>query len=184
MMSDQKSFEQQWDDEIERWTPRRVKAWVAIIVLVCVFGGIAVWGFTVVTSNAKGAGDAVIQKNSALNRTQAQAQFNSGFQSIKSLDQKLSDAQAQLDAFNKSHPNVGNGTPYDPTAEQQANLQRSVTGLQQQCHNAVADYNASTRTYTLEDFRDTDLPKSIDATDPVFVNGTYRFVDFDCQASA
>lgn len=183
-MSDQKSFEDKWDNEIERWTPRRVKVWIAVLVLVCMFGGIAVWAFTVATSNTKGAGDAVIQKNTALNRTQAQALFNTNFQSIKSLDQKLTDAQKTLDDFNKTHPSVGNGTPFDPQAEQQANYQRTVTGLQQQCHNAVADYNAATRTYTLEDFRDTDLPKSIDASDPAFTSGANSFTDFDCKASA
>ena len=96
------SFEDQWTAEAERWTPRRVKVWIGVLVAICVFGGVALWGFNVVTSDAKGAGDAVIQKNQALNRTQAQALFNTNFQSIKSLDQRLSDAQVQLDAFNKT----------------------------------------------------------------------------------
>lgn len=178
------SFEDQWTAEAERWTPRRVKVWIGVFIAICLFGGVALWGFNVATSNAKGAGDAVIQKNTALNRTQAQALFNTNFQSIKGLDQRLSDAQVQLDAFNKTHPSVGNGTPYDPTSEQQANLTRTFNGLQQQCRIAVADYNASTRTYTLEDFRDTDLPKEITATDPAFTGGTARFSDFDCQANA
>ena len=77
---------------------------------------------------------------------------------------------------------------YDPLVEQQGNLMRDVTGAQQQCRNAVADYNAMTESYTLRDFRDTDLPFKIRATDPVF-NGSndqvqYRYSDYDCQAAA
>lgn len=155
-----------------------------IIVVVLVFStviGAGTWALRVATSDAKGRGDAIVQKNSAVNRTQAQAQFHTNFESIRSLDQRLSDAQKMLDAFNAAHPTVGNGTAFDPMAEQQANLQRTVTGLQQQCRSAVADYNASTETFTLQDFRDSDLPFKVESSDPIFVSGKANFADFDCQ---
>ena len=158
-----------------------------IVVAVLIIGAVisaGAFALNVATSDVRGRGDAVIQKNSGLNRTQAQAQFRATIESIRSLDMRLSDAKVQLDDFNKSHPSVGNGTPYDPTAEQRANLLRTVTGLQQQCRIAVADYDASTSTYTLRDFRDADLPKRIESTDPVFSGTQYSFTDFDCQPAA
>ncbi len=135
------------------------------------------------TSNTKGRGDAAIIKNSATNRIEAQAQYHDNFESIRSLDQRLSDAQATLDAFNRQHPTVGNGTAYDPLAEQQTNLQTTVTGLQQQCRRVVGEYNASTEQYTARDFRDADLPYKIVATDPVFTSNQAAFSDFDCVGS-
>ena len=158
-----------------KWTTVIV---IAVLVLSALIGAGA-FVFNVTTSDVKGRGDAIIQKNSALNRTQAQAQFQANVESIRSLDQRLSDAKVQLDDFNKSHPSVGNGTPYDPIAEQQANLALSVRGLQQQCRIAVADYNARSSTYTLRDFRDADLPFKIERSDPAFTS-KFSYADFDC----
>jgi hypothetical protein len=166
-------------------TTKRWGMWAFIIgVVLAVVIPAAVWGISVATSNTAGRGNAVKLKNNASNRTQAQALFHTRFEGIKALDQKLTDAQGQLDAFNKAHPNVGNGTAFDPLLEQQSNFQRSVTGAQQQCRNAVADYNASTETFTLRDFKDSDLPFKIDGGDPVFTDGTASFADFDCQPNA
>ena len=156
---------------------------IAVLVIGAVISAGA-FALNVATSDVRGRGDAVVQKNSGLNRTQAQAQFRATIESIRSLDMRLGDAKVQLDDFNKSHPSVGNGTPYDPTAEQQANLMRTLTGLQQQCRIAVADYNAMSSTYTLRDFRDADLPFKIESTDPAFSGATYSYSDFDCQPAA
>ena len=173
------------------WRPWRwASKGLGIVVLIMIVGGLlsaAVWGIGVATSNTRGRGEAVKIKNDATNRVQAQAQFHVKFDAIKALDQKLTDAQVNLDAFNKAHPGMGNATPYDPTAEEQANLQRDLTGAQQQCRNAVADYNASTETFTLRDFRDSDLPFKIDGSDPLFTghttHGAAKFSDFDCTVT-
>jgi len=162
-----------------KWYAGGIGLIIVIMITVAVIGA-AVWGIGVAISDIQGRGEATKLKNSALNRTQAQAQFHSTFEEIRALDQKLTDAQANLDAFNNQHPNVGNGTPYDPLLQQQGNLQRDATGAQQQCRNAVADYNASTETYTLRDFRDSDLPYKIESSDPVFTSGSAQFSDFDC----
>jgi len=157
---------------------------IVVVSILGVAGSVVALEWNSWFSGTKGKLEANIQKNSALNRIEAQAQFHDGYEAVRNLDQKLTDAQTQLDAFNKAHPNVGNGTPFDPLFETQNNLQRNVTGAQQQCHNAVADYNASTEKYLLRDFRDADLPYKMQANDPFFTSGNGNFNDFDCLAKA
>ncbi len=170
-----------YDETNDRIYFGRVVAMVlGIIVLGYAIAAIG-WGVGVGTSGIFGRGEAAKQKNDATNRIQAQAQFHTNFESIRSLDQRLSDAKKALDDWNKQHQSVGNGSAYDPQAEQQANLERNVTGLQQQCRIAVADYDASTETYTLRDFRDADLPYKIRESDPVFTSGNEDFANFDCK---
>ena len=180
---DKGNFAEVSDRELVR-TGRRWAIWTIVaVVAASILIPIGIWGFNVATSNTKGQGDAAIIKNSATNRIEAQAQYHANFESIRSLDQRLTDAGATLAAFNKQHPLVGNGTAYDPLIEQQTNLQTTVTGLQQQCRRVVGEYNASTEQYTARDFRDADLPYKIVASDPAFTNGGASFADFDCLAS-
>lgn len=140
-----------------------------VLIIVIVLGGViggGIWAVNVATSDTRGQGDAIIQKNSATNRISAQSSFFRDYNAVLQFDRQLTDAQAALDAFNTAHPNVGNGTVYDPLAEQQANLSRTVTGLQQQCRRTVAGYNTSAKSYTFKDFRDVELPEQIDETSP------------------
>ncbi|GAC1369340.1 MAG: hypothetical protein NVSMB39_1060 [Candidatus Saccharimonadales bacterium] len=155
-----------WDhraDRFERHPFLSATIWViGIIVVVGLIGG-GIWAFNVFFSPAKGAGDAYAQKNSAQNWTNAQAQFNQDYQAVLAFDSQIADAQANLAQFEKAHPQLGNGTPYDPVAEQDANLRRTVTGLTQQCQNTVAAYNTRANSYLSKDFRDANLPAQIPA---------------------
>ncbi len=168
------------DREIVSTGRRWAVVTLVVVLLLAVIVPVVAWQLRVSTSNIKGKGDAAVIKNSAVNRIQSQAQFHSDFESVRALDLKLDDASAALNSFNAAHPNVGNGTAFDPMAEQQSNLQTSVNGIQQQCRNVVARYDASTEQYTARDFRDADLPYKIRSNDQVFTSGQEDFAAFDC----
>lgn len=121
-----------------------------IVGLVCfAMIGLAVWGVRVATSDVKGEGDAVIQKNSAENWTKAQARFESLYAEIVATDRKVTAAKERVDA-----------DPDDRTAAD------TYFGTQNVCLSFVADYNAEARTYLSADFRAADLPEQIDDLDP------------------
>lgn len=121
----------------------RVVLWVlAILAVVAVVSGL-VWGFKVATSDVKGRGDAVVQKNSAENRVAAQERFEDLYQQVIAADRKIGPAKAAVKA--------------NPTQVNQTNL----TGLQNFCVQTVADYNAEARKYSKRDFRAVDLPQEI-----------------------
>jgi hypothetical protein len=142
----------------------RIKVWwlVMIAFLLVIVLPLGLWLGGVFASPLVGKADAYKAKHGAENWTQAQAGFERDFASVKKLDQQTEDAKDDLDAFVKAHPDIGNGSVYDPLAEQLANLSRDHRGVRQQCQNAVANYNAEARVYTLRDFRSADLPSAID----------------------
>lgn len=107
------------------------------------------FALTVALSGPKGVGNAIIQKNSAENWTKAQAGFEDKYQAIIAADRKIAVNTAALAA-----------DPKNPT------LQTNVTGVTNICVSAVADYNAASRKFLLEDFKSADLPYQIDSTDP------------------
>ena len=156
--------------------------WYSILSVVVTIGLIVGgWLLTVALSGPVGKGNAIIQKNSAGNFIEQQAQFHTNFETVRSLTTRERTAQAQLDAYNSANPNIGqNG--YDPRVQVQANYVTTVQGLQQECNIATADYNAKTETFVAQDFRDADLPFKMQATDPVFVNGNYNWSEFNCGA--
>lgn len=127
---------------------------------------LGLWLGGVFASPAVGKANAYRDKHSASNWTQAQAGFERDWAAIKKLDKQTSAAADDLDLFNKTHPANPNAGPYDRTEEQRDNLTTDYKGARQQCQNAVADYNAAARTYTLRDFRAADLPQQIDDSDP------------------
>lgn len=145
------------DDDIDF---KKIIGW-SVLVLGVVF---LAWGLWVLLSPAKGAGDAYVQKNSANNWVAAQAGFHRDYETIKAFGQQISDAQQQLTSYEAAHPSLGNGTPYDPVAQQDTNLRTTLTGLQQQCQNTVSDYNTRAQSYLTRDFRDAGLPDRIDVT--------------------
>jgi hypothetical protein len=116
---------------------------LAVVLIIAI--PIGFWAFNVATSEIKGQGDAVIEKNSAENWTAAQAGFEQDYQDILSSDLKIMNAFEALQA-----------TPDDKTA------QTNYTGLKSYCLSAVAKYNADARSYLSEDFRAADLPAEID----------------------
>jgi hypothetical protein len=132
------------------WTTKRV-IWTAIFTLV----GIAIlsWGgyaLSVAMSGPKGVGDGIKQKNSASNWIAAQKEFVQRFEEIKSLDKKIGLYQAAL----KNDP-------------KNTILQTNVTGVTSSCMSAVADYNADSKSYLMEEFKSSDLPYQINDANPL-----------------
>lgn len=161
-------FDQKWENELESWDPRRVKIVIAAFVAVVIIAPVAIWGVRVATSDAKGKGNVEIERNSAENRVRAQAFFEQAYQDIKKFDVQVADAQKAYDNFIATNPK--------PTADdvvaaqiytQQLNSsQVTLTGLQQQCQNTVADYNAEARKTLAAEWRSKELPYQIDGTSP------------------
>lgn len=124
--------------------------WTAVACFVGVF--VLSWGgyaLSVALSGPKGVGDAIKTKNSASNWTKAQAEFEDRHQEIISADRKIAVHKTALDA-----------DPKNPT------LRTNFTGVTNVCMSAVADYNADSRKYLMEDFKSADLPYQIDDTNP------------------
>ena len=122
--------------------------WVLIVLVVLAMGGL-IWALTVALSAPKGAGDVIIQNNSADNRIAQQARFEDNYQEIVTSDQKIVLAKAQSDA-----------TPTDKT------LQTNYTGLVGYCLSVTADYNADAGKILAKDWMSETLPKQIDPFDP------------------
>lgn len=152
--------------QVRAWAGGMVIAVLSLVVIVAVVVGL--WLGGVFASPAVGRANAYKDKHSATNWTQAQAGFERDWASIKKLDKQAAAAKADMDAFDKQHPVNPSAQPMpgDPVEEQRGNLSSDYRGARQQCQNAVADYNAAARTYTLRDFRSADLPEQIDDTDP------------------
>jgi hypothetical protein len=134
---------------VARGASWRVGLWVIAVVLFFALIGGAAWGFKVATSDVKGRGDAAVQKNSADNRIAAQQTFEDLIADIKASDRKLDPAAADK----KTNP--GNDT-----------YSVNYAGLLAHCLDSVGLYNADARKYTAAQFRASDLPAQIDATDP------------------
>jgi hypothetical protein len=145
----------------EKWyesdNPTRVArggAWrigAFIVVGILFFGAIsiAMWTFGVFTSDIKGQGDAIRQKNTATNRIAAQERFEDLHQEIVAADQKI---DLFADALKR-----------DPDSQV---AQTNLNGAIAYCVDTVADYNAEARKFTSQEFRAADLPYQIDQTSP------------------
>lgn len=128
-------------------TGKAVGLALAGIALVAVVVGGA-WFLRVGTSEIRGEGDAVVQRNSAANWTSAQARFESLYAEVVAQDKTVAIAKERLDA-----------DPTDRTAQQ------NYDGARMICANTVGAYNAEARSYLSEDFRAADLPAQIGALD-------------------
>ena len=165
---DMSNFDQKWDAELERWTPRRVKLMICAFDAVVIIAPVAIWGIRVATSDAKGKGNVEIERNSAENRVRAQAFFEQSYADIMKFDVQIGDAQKALADFIATNPK--------PTADdlvaaqiytQQLNSrQTTLTGLQQQCQSTVAGYNAEARKTLAAEWRSRELPYQIDGSSP------------------
>lgn len=121
--------------------------WFLIIVIVVALISIAGWGFRVLTSGVKGAGDATIQKNSGTNQIVQDARFQQLFESYNGSIAKIGIAAAAVEA-----------SPNDKTAKV------NLTGAQQYCVDIVNQYNALASSFIAEDFRGTNLPSTLNQT--------------------
>lgn len=134
--------------EANKWFGLTIGWWV-VIVLVTLALVAGIWGLQVATSGVKGQGDAQIQKASAKNWTEAQADFHKYYEGVKADDRKINQAAADL----KANPN-------DQVAK------TNLTGLKNHCQDLVATYNTKAQSYLSKDFRDAGLPESINLNDP------------------
>jgi hypothetical protein len=150
-----------WADETEsRPVVTSLKVWFGVIGLVVVTVAV-LWGTGVLTSWFKGKGDAYQQKNSSSNWVNAQRNFHQLENSFETYKTQVADAKAALAEVQKQYP-TGNGTPYDPGAQQVANARTTLTGLTQQCQNVVTQYNTDSQSYLTQDFKDAGLPEKLD----------------------
>lgn len=127
----------------------RASTWIIVILLFFAVIGGATWAFKVLTSEAKGAGDAIRITNDAQNRINAQEWFPAQLGLIKAADRNLTAAQAAV----KAQPN-------DQFA------QTELRGLEMRCNEMVQRYNADAQKVTRAKWRDPSLPMTIDDSDP------------------
>jgi hypothetical protein len=121
------------------------------------------WGLATHFSYWWGQAGATQDKNSSTNFEQAQAQFHRDLNAIAADKVKIEQAQAVIDQFNHDHPSYqGNGTPYDPLAQELGNDRETLQGLEMGCQNEVSDYNTVAQSYLTMDWRDANLPAQLD----------------------
>lgn len=146
--------------EATRWLGLSILWWLVILIAITLVS-IAIWGITVAVSGVKGQGDAVIEKNSAENWTEAQATFERNYADVIATDIKIDNAYTlwQSDRQDKT-------------------LQQTYTGLVSYCLSVVAEYNADARSFLSEEFRAADLPEQINT------QGQFADVATDCKENA
>jgi preprotein translocase subunit SecF len=123
--------------------------WVVGILIVIGAISIAVWGFNVGTSDVKGKGDVIREKNSGKNRIAQQERFQSLNASFEGFLVNLQGARQALAAADE-----------DTKPMRQVDL----TGMQQQCVNTAQEFNALTQKVTAKDFIPDDVPQKLDPT--------------------
>lgn len=117
-----------------------IAAWTAGLVVLIGVIGIALWGFGVFTSDVKGAGDAIRQRNSAVNRVQKQEMFE----------------QIAAD-YDGAVVNIrGYGKPATPMQETE------LRGLKQHCVSLAQQFNAESNKYTSRVWKSAGLPATLD----------------------
>lgn len=151
--------------DIVRYGAEGIGWYIAIfLVLLAVFWvlTLAAFGMRVATAGLIGRGEAHIQKESAPNRIIQQAGFETIFADIEKFKIQITDARkavTEWDSINSNKQDNAIGT----LATQRAYLTQVVLGLQQQCNNTVATYNADTHKYLAKDFKDSRLPYEINS---------------------
>ena len=112
----------------------------------------AIWGIGIATAGIFGRGEAYKQIQSAEFRIEAYQYFFNQYASIKSLEGKIDELEAQLQKL-------------EPGTREYNYTLSSLTGTKGLRHEAIQKYNADTRKeYTEGQFRDKDLPYQIPDT--------------------
>ena len=160
------NFNQKWDAELKRWTPRRVKLMICAFVAVVLIAPVTIWGVSVATSDAKGKGNVELERNSAENRIRAQAYFEQSFEDVQKFDTQIGDAQRAYDNFvaDNPKPSAEDLVAVQIYSQQLNSRQVTLTGLQQQCQNTVANYDAEARKTLAAEWRSNELPYQIDSS--------------------
>lgn len=124
-MSRRKRYD--WEDDelpearrFARHAGLSVAGWIVVGTLFFVALGGAIWGGGVLLSDARGAGDARVQVNSAANRLEAQRKYNALYEGVLAADKKINGMAAEA------------ASDFDRT---------NVRGAINVCLETVADYN-------------------------------------------
>ena len=159
-------FSQKWENEADRWDPRRVKIILAVLLAVVIIAPVSIWGFRIATSDTRGAGNVEIERNSAENRVRSQAFFEQSFEDIKKFDLQIGDAQKAYNDFvtNNPKPSADDLVAAQIYGQQLNSRQVTLTGLHQQCQNTVANYDAEARKTLAAEWRSNELPYQIDGS--------------------
>lgn len=120
---------------------------IGTVILVVVIG-IGAWAFGVFTSDIKGAGGAIKQRNSTVNRVQKQEMFE---QLAADYDGYL--VKIKIAAFSVKSA---------PDATEKSIRQTNLDGVRQICVDAAQQFNAESQKYTSRVWRSSGLPASLD----------------------
>jgi len=123
--------------------------WIAVVVVLVAVLGIGGWAFGVFTSDIKGAGGAIKQRNSTVNRVQKQEQFE---QLAADYDGYIIKIEGLVIAVS---------TTIDKTDK--SLRQTELVGLRQICVDGAQAFNAESRKYTSRVWKSAGLPASLNA---------------------
>ena len=143
-------------------------SWTVIILVfvavLTVAGSVLALKWDAWFAGTKGSLETEVRDQSSNNRVRAQAFFLDTYNGIMRFDDQLGDAQEALDAYlaNTPKPDNSDSVAVQLYTQEVGTRQTTITGLQQQCRNAVASYNAETDKILSDEWRDPELPYKID----------------------
>ena len=146
-----RTWEEEADYQAQKWTPRRTKVWVAIILALLIAAPVIGWGIHVATSGVEGKGDQIVHNNSEENRTGQQQEFEDLYADIQSYKVKIKTAAADV----KTNVDPGD----------LGRLKSVLSGTVNQCASVVQQYNANTHKVLAKDWKDARLPYEIQQTE-------------------
>lgn len=138
-------------------TAARVALWgvagVVLVVALWLVLASAIWGLRVATAGIYGRGEARIQIQSAANRI-------ASYEHFFNLCAAVQGQEAQIDALEAELAQHAEGS------KDRARTLTNLTGVRAARGRSIAQYNADARKdYTSGQFRDSDLPYQLDATE-------------------
>jgi hypothetical protein len=122
--------------------------WILMVLLVSAVIGIGLWAFGVFTSDIKGAGGAIKQRNSTVNRIQKQEMFEQLAADYEGYIVKIGQLKVVV-ATTSDKVDKGLRTT-------------ELLGLQQICVDGAVQFNAESKKYTSRVWKSAGLPVVLD----------------------
>jgi len=122
--------------------------WILMVLLTAAIIGVGLWTFGVFTSDIKGAGGAIKQRNSTLNRVQKQEMFA---QIAADYDGYIVKIEAQKTAVATTIDKVDKSL-----------RQTELVGMTQVCIDAAQQFNSESQKYTSRVWKSAGLPATLD----------------------
>lgn len=135
---------------------------IGLIVMIAL--GLGLWVAGVVFSDTYGKGEQHKQINDAQNRTGQYQHFFDLYAAVKSYHSQLIASTDQAEQFRKSHIGIPDNA-FGTNANEQARLDSIVTGIKNQCAQAIQTYDADAHEFTRRKFLDSQLPESLAESD-------------------